>query len=323
MSKLALKLIKENRRQYEAGDPAYKRLDIGRCGLTEIPKEVFELVWLEELIMSDEWEEHDEWKTTLNESQNIEMENRLSNIPVALSKLFNLKILRVNGSLIDEWEISKIENLPEGLKRLDISRNEISRLENLPKGLTHLYIDDNKISRLENLPEGLTHLDISGSEISRLENLPECLTQLFIAGNQITRLENLPKGLTQLNVFGNQISRLENLPEGLAQLIISANQITRLENLPEGLIQFSVWNNQVSVLENLPQNLRIMDFRGNKIKDITPIKDWVINKGFRIVWNEWPSDKEIAVGDNRLVTPPSKTVKKGDEAILQFFIAQQ
>lgn len=40
MSELALKLINENRRQYEAGDPACKRLDIGRCGLTEIHEEV-------------------------------------------------------------------------------------------------------------------------------------------------------------------------------------------------------------------------------------------------------------------------------------------
>jgi hypothetical protein len=43
MSKLALKLIAENKR---TGSPY---LDLGNCGLTEVPPEIGELVWLEEL----------------------------------------------------------------------------------------------------------------------------------------------------------------------------------------------------------------------------------------------------------------------------------
>ncbi len=31
------------------------RLDIGNCNLTELPEELFELTWLEELIVSGIW----------------------------------------------------------------------------------------------------------------------------------------------------------------------------------------------------------------------------------------------------------------------------
>jgi internalin A len=46
MSALALKLIQEAKEQ------RLTRLDLGNCGLTELPDELFELVWLEELILS-------------------------------------------------------------------------------------------------------------------------------------------------------------------------------------------------------------------------------------------------------------------------------
>lgn len=46
MSELALKLIRE------AKETKAKTLDSGNCGLTELPDELFELVWLEELYLS-------------------------------------------------------------------------------------------------------------------------------------------------------------------------------------------------------------------------------------------------------------------------------
>jgi hypothetical protein len=45
MSQLALQRIRE------AKEKRSTRLDIGNCGLTEIPVEVFELTWLEELML--------------------------------------------------------------------------------------------------------------------------------------------------------------------------------------------------------------------------------------------------------------------------------
>lgn len=47
MSELALKLIKE------AKEKRLTRLDLGNCGLTELPDALFELTWLEELVIGD------------------------------------------------------------------------------------------------------------------------------------------------------------------------------------------------------------------------------------------------------------------------------
>ena len=45
MSELAQKLIQEEKNPKTRTD----KLDLGNCGLTDIPEEVFELTWLEEL----------------------------------------------------------------------------------------------------------------------------------------------------------------------------------------------------------------------------------------------------------------------------------
>ncbi len=51
MSELALKLIAENKAKHAQGEDA-RSLDLGNCGLTEVPEEVGELVWLEKLDLS-------------------------------------------------------------------------------------------------------------------------------------------------------------------------------------------------------------------------------------------------------------------------------
>src|SRR5262245_60824808 len=52
MSSLALQLIAENK---QTRDPF---LDLGNCGLSEVPAEVGELIWLESLSLASRW---DEW----------------------------------------------------------------------------------------------------------------------------------------------------------------------------------------------------------------------------------------------------------------------
>ena len=52
MSELALKRIAENKAKHARGEDA-RMLDLGNCGLTEVPEEVGELVWLEELNLSN------------------------------------------------------------------------------------------------------------------------------------------------------------------------------------------------------------------------------------------------------------------------------
>ena len=51
MSELALQLTSENKRTRAT------YLDLGNCGLTELPKELSELTWLERLTLATQWYE--------------------------------------------------------------------------------------------------------------------------------------------------------------------------------------------------------------------------------------------------------------------------
>jgi internalin A len=261
------------------------KLDIGRCGLTELPDELFELTWLEELNISNcYWDNN---KGSLVESQNQGKDNFLNHIPKGLAGLINIEVLNISGNN-NKWDIrvieflpprlthlniscskiTRLENLPENLIELNISDNHISKLENLPSGIKNLTIYDNEISKLENLPKGLAQFICYRNNINKLENLPESLTQLSISSNQIMKLENLPEGIIQLSISSNLISKLENLPQMLTQLSISYNSISKLENLPQMLTQLSIGNNQISKLENLPQGLTDLIIFCNEISKL-------------------------------------------------------
>ena len=63
MSELALQLIRENKQKRARGEDA-GFLDLSDCGLTEVPEEIGDLVWLETLSFSSEWS--DETKLRAN-----------------------------------------------------------------------------------------------------------------------------------------------------------------------------------------------------------------------------------------------------------------
>ncbi|MEO1384316.1 MAG: hypothetical protein AAFV78_13900, partial [Bacteroidota bacterium] len=81
MSELALERIRENKRTQA------KRLNLARCGLTELPDELFECVWLEELILSNRiWdEEKRKWISMANSGPY----NLLDDIPQKVRQIKN------------------------------------------------------------------------------------------------------------------------------------------------------------------------------------------------------------------------------------------
>ncbi|MGB0389695.1 MAG: hypothetical protein ACPGWR_33155, partial [Ardenticatenaceae bacterium] len=65
MSDLALQLIEEEK-EAKTG-----KLDLGRCGLTDVPDAVFDLLWLEELSLSNAYwdDELREWIESPNDGE--------------------------------------------------------------------------------------------------------------------------------------------------------------------------------------------------------------------------------------------------------------
>lgn len=120
MSELALKLIAENKAKHARGEDA-RVLDLGNCGLTEVPEEVGELVWLEELHLNqghrsintstikgsayiDEYGnviegQLYEWRKWID-TMNIGPINQIVSLPNSIIKLKNLYLLSIDIDFI-------------------------------------------------------------------------------------------------------------------------------------------------------------------------------------------------------------------------------
>jgi internalin A len=179
------------------------------------------------------------------------------------------------------------------------------------KNLTQLEVSGNQLTSLP--PEiselkKLTQLNVSGnkltslpSKISELKNL----TQIDISLNQLTSLPpevSELKNLTKLEIYSNQLTSLP--PEiselkNLTRLEISGNQLTSLP--PE-----------ISELKNLAQ----LNISGNQLTSL-PLD--ILELDLKIEWEDRWNSRAIYLRDNPFENPPVEIVKKGREAVLDYF----
>ena len=108
MNELALKIIAENRDAHERGEDSAKRVDLGNCGLTEIPPELFELVWLDQLNFGLWVFVGDEYR----KSENNGPVNRINSMPKQFGQLTNLQQLDLSRSQVsDLGPLASLTNL--------------------------------------------------------------------------------------------------------------------------------------------------------------------------------------------------------------------
>jgi internalin A len=234
MSALAQQLIAECKRTKA------KTLDLGYCGLTKIPDEVFDCVWLEELMLSNSyWDNH---KGQWLESKNKGEKNILVNIPERIKRLMQLRKLFIGGERNSKLGIKEIKNLSNlsNLQSLDLSNNQISEVSNLNlTNLQSLDLSNNQISKFSSYNNliDLRELDLSYnkiSEVSSLCNLTKVLT-LNLSNNQISEASSLSNltGLQELDLSYNQISEVSSLSSfmNLEYLYLSDNPFE--EEIPQ------------------------------------------------------------------------------------------
>lgn len=189
-----------------------KKLDLGYCGLTEIPEAVFELTWLEELYLCNAYYDFGErkWVFSNNEGQ----PNQLSTLPDGLANLKGLQLLFIGaddtyytGVGYIKWNITDISVLKKlkKLKKLNLRDNKITDLSPLKDSinLIELNIGQNKVSNIESL-KGLINLvilDISNNNIKDFSIL-KYLTILSF-------LNFRSNGYTEVNVYF--LNKLPNL----------------------------------------------------------------------------------------------------------------
>ncbi len=301
MSKLALRLIAENKKTRAT------RLDLGNCGLYKLPLEVLECVWIEELILSSHWWEHDLEKNEGSGqiSQNKGEANKITALPPNLPKLQLLKNLVITDNQIaDLSPVAHLTNLQE----LYCSSNQIADLAPIAH-LTNLQILEcysNQIADLAPI-EHLTKLQLLRCYSNQIVDLApiEHLTKLQLlncSSNQIVDLapiEHLTK-LQLLSCYSNQIADLAPIEHltNLQKLFCSSNQIADL-----------------APIEHLT-NLQQLHCDSNQIADLAPIIG-LIKKGRQVKWSTYEGD--INVADNPLTNPPIEIVQQGNEAILNYW----
>ena len=275
MSARAIARIKEAKRTRAT------HLDLRDLGLTKLPKGLFELTWLEGLILKDNKDlKNLNPLSNLISLQLLDVSSTQVNDLSPLSNLTALQQLYINKTKIDS-ELGKQFGL--------IKKNALSPLSNLIS-LQLLDVSSTQVSDLSPL-SGLTHLQVlkvSSTQVSDLSPLSS-LTQLqllYVANTQISNLSPL-SALTQLrllhvaNTQVNDLSPLSGLTH-LQVLNVSSTQVSDLTPL-KSIIKKEVkvkWEN--FTFENK-----------NKIG--------------------------IYIQNCPLINPPKEIVKQGNEAILNYW----
>ncbi len=168
-----------------------KTLDLSKLGLTNIPVEISELVWLERLYLEN---------------------NQLTKIE-GLEKLSNLSTLWLENNQLTKIEgLDKLSNLSE-LLLYNNQLTKIEGLENLSK-LSSLWLQNNKLAKIEGLEKlgNLSSLELVDNQIIKIEGLENLsnLSSLGLHNNKLTKIEGLEKlgNLSSLGLNDNQITNL-------------------------------------------------------------------------------------------------------------------
>ena len=297
MSDLARKQIDENRKTKATF------LDLGNCGMNEIPEEIGELSWLEGLSLGNTWPEDDGYLLEDRHSANSGPPNGPIQSLAPLGGLPRLRFISAMEELPDLEVLSAVPVL-ESFAVFTRAALDVSPLSRLPK-LKHLVVVADTIQHFAMLGncEGLRSLSFRAdgtADLSPLLNLTslECLR---LNGPDITNLETVGR-LTLLTrlVLGDapatdlaplaQLARLELLDldgggaANLAPLVRLGNlRILGIAGLPvrdlrplanlSSLTDLNVSYTRVTDLEPLTQCSRLesLDATGTPLESIAPV----------------------------------------------------
>jgi internalin A len=326
----ALSLIEENKAMHASGEDA-RFLNLSGLGLTQVPEELEELVWVEELAFLPGWFE----KEKNGYRWSYEGRGNKLLLTDSLLKLTNFKQLwLINNQILNIEILSACHRL----EIIDLSYTDIASLEFVRgmKSLKSLNFDSTSVSDLSPLSHqyNLTSIGLSNTKITDLSPISnlENLTLLNISYTLIESLAPIAKfeDLFYLSLQSTKVkdlSPIKNLSH-LVTLTIHSTEINDISTLSNftNLEELNLSDTKVSDLSPLSRlsKIKFFDCSNTPISDLSPILSW-IKRGIPVFWGD--SDLYVEAGYTEgifiencpLIHPPVEIAKQGKDAILNYF----
>ncbi len=302
---LALELI-EKEKQEKTGF-----LDLGNCGLTELPEDLRELAWLEELVLGiGRFNRDNEWVSSGNQDK----PNHLDSLPGWLNELGELRRLWLGGAWGKgkRWALNDLSPLAElkNLRSLGCSGTEIADISPL-SGLRNLEMLDCSVTCVTDLSplKGLCNLReiyCSGTQVADLSAISDSrnLEILFCTETKVEDLSPLGElhNLQSLGFRATPVSDLSPLA-GLDKLYYLDCTDTRV--------------NDLAPLRGL-ENLATVGCGGTGVFSLQEFVPRILN-GWPVKWERFVSTPGIYVESCPLINPPVEFASKGHWAVLEYF----
>ncbi len=318
----ALRLIRKNKR---TKNPV---LDLSNCGLKEIPKELEELVHLEQLYLDRNNIQNIQPIEKLHKLQVLYLNsNNIQNIQ-PIQKLHNLQVLYLSHNNIQN--IQPIENLHK-LQQLYLGGNNIQNIQPIKNlhNLQVLYLSHNNIQNIQPIKNlhNLQKLYLGHNNIQNIQTIENLhnLQVLDLHNNNIQNIQPI-ENLHKLQVLDLSYSNIQNIQpiknlHNLQELYLAYNNIQNIQSIENlhKLQKLGLSHNNIQNIQSIKNlhNLQKLDLRSTKITSLQPLLPH-IRRGLQVRLNTF-FQKGINVFNTPLQYPPIEVVKEGNQAILNYF----
>lgn len=169
----------------------------------------------------------------------------------------NIRYIDISYNPIKELKLP-INIIELNLSSTGIRTTEfINSLNNLQK----LHLDNTEITDIDNLPDSIEELNISRTNLNInggvINKLPSSLNKFVAHYAHIRRFafDKFPNNLTVFDVFRNELTEMPEFPDVMTEIDISENNLIRITNIPKTIKQFDSRMNENLVFTDEQKNI--------------------------------------------------------------------
>jgi len=293
-------------------------LDLSFCDLSEIPKIILEMDWLNSIFLDD---------NQITEIKGLEKLVNLNSISLYNNQITEIKglekLVNLNSIFLDDNQITEIKGLEKlvNLNSIFLGNNRITEIKDIDKlvNLSSLHLNNNKIEEIKGIDKlvNLSSLNLGGNQIIEIKGVDKLinLSSLYLYNNKITQIKDIDKlvNLNSLNLAYNRVEVIEGIETliELNYLYLYNNQITEIKGI-DNLIKLNylyLQYNNITKITGVDQliNLKYLSLNNNEITEITGV--FTLNKLSVLKLEHNPIHKLPTINISYLIDIPSLDLK--------------